>query len=262
MKKYKYVVTVGCSFTVDPPHNSNEFNLPTEGKSYGRLIAEHFGAKYYELATCGYSIQGMNRRTLEWSSKNKDKFKDTLIIVGMTSVGRIEIWNNKLNSWHNDSEHFQPPNSLFDQFKDHLMIYWTAEQRKNYFVNFYNDNAEFLLATNIIIGLQSFLTLNNIDHVFFDAMGPIDNHWDKVTAPLSSFANGNCYDKEDKLGHKLLFDSLVSYENWYKHPEWPSMAHFTILNPEMRVSENDSHPNKKAHKYWADCLLEYIEELI
>ena len=24
MKKYKYVVTVGCSFTVDPPHNSNE----------------------------------------------------------------------------------------------------------------------------------------------------------------------------------------------------------------------------------------------
>ena len=251
MKKYKYVVAVGCSFTVDPPHNSNEFNLPTEGKSYGRLIAEHFGAKYYELATCGYSIQGMNRRTLEWSSKNKDKFKDTLIIVGMTSVGRIEIWNNKENGWHSDSEHFQSPNSLIDQFKDILMIPWPSKQRKDYFINFYNENAEFFLMTQNIIGLQSFLTLNNIDHVFFDAMGPVDNYWEK-----------DCDDKEDKLGHKLLFDSLVSYENWYKHPEWPSMAHFTILNPEMRVSENDSHPNKKAHKYWADCLLEYIEELI
>jgi hypothetical protein len=215
------------------------------------LIAEHFGAKYYELATCGYSIQGMNRRTLEWSSKNKDKFKDTLIIVGMTSVGRIEIWNNKLNSWHNDSEHFQPPNSLFDQFKDHLMIYWTAEQRKNYFVNFYNDNAEFLLATNIIIGLQSFLTLNNIDHVFFDAIESTDKFWER-----------HCDDMQDILGHKLIFDNLVSQENWYRHPEYESMLDFTKKNPEMRVTETDVHPNKKAHKYWGECLLEYIEELI
>ena len=251
MKKYKYVVTVGCSFTVDPPHNSNELGIPKDGKSYGRLISEHLRVKYYDLADCGMSLQGMHRRILEWCGKNKDKFKDTLIILGTTSVGRIEIWNNKENGWHSDSEHFQSPNSLIDQFKDILMIPWPSKQRKDYFINFYNENAEFFLMTQNIIGLQSFLTLNNIDHVFFDAMGPVDNYWEK-----------DCDDKEDKLGHKLLFDSLVSYENWYKHPEWPSMAHFTILNPEMRVSENDSHPNKKAHKYWADCLLEYIEELI
>jgi len=31
---------------------------------------------------------------------------------------------------------------------------------------------------------------------------------------------------------------------------------------DMRVSEGDIHPNKEAHKYWADCLIEYIDEKI
>ena len=246
MKKYKYIVVFGCSMSAH-----GEGYLVSPGETYGDIVAEYFGAKCYNLASAGASLQHTSRSVLEWGSENKDKFKDTLVIIGKTNICRIEIWNNKENGWHSDSEHFQSPNSLIDQFKDILMIPWPSKQRKDYFINFYNENAEFFLMTQNIIGLQSFLTLNNIDHVFFDAMGPVDNYWEK-----------DCDDKEDKLGHKLLFDSLVSYENWYKHPEWPSMAHFTILNPEMRVSENDSHPNKKAHKYWADCLLEYIEELI
>jgi hypothetical protein len=67
---------------------------------------------------------------------------------------------------------------------------------------------------------------------------------------------------QDILGHKLIFDNLVSQENWYRHPEYESMLDFTKKNPEMRVTETDVHPNKKAHKYWGECLLEYIEELI
>jgi phospholipase/lecithinase/hemolysin len=31
-------------------------------------------------------------------------------------------------------------------------------------------------------------------------------------------------------------------------------------NPEMRIFPKDCHPNKKAHKYWAECLLEYIND--
>ena len=252
MKKYKYVVTVGCSFTVDPPHNSDV----KDGKSYGRLISEHFGAKYYELAGPGSSLQGMHRKTLEWCSKNTDKFEDTLIIIGMTSMGRVEIWNNKYNDggglhWHTDCRYFQPPDSLLDQFKDRLMIYWPAKQRKNYFINFYNENADFFLMAQNIIGLQSFLTLNNIDHVFFDAYWQISLKGEGLTKKFSV-----------KSEYKLLFDSLVSYENWYKHPKYESMVYFLSVHPEMRVSEEDWHPNKKAHKYWSECLLEYINEKV
>ncbi len=256
MKKYKYVVAAGCSFTLDPPYNNELLHLPKDGKSYGRLISEYFGSKYYELADNGLSLQGMHRRTLEWCSKNKDKFKDTLIIVGMTGLSRVEIWNNKYNDggglhWHTDCRYFQPPDSLLDQFKDRLMIYWPAKQRKNYFINFYNENAVFFLAIQSIIGLQSFLKLNNIDHIFFDALYPIDTYWEKF-----------CDDKEDKFGHKLLFDNLVSQENWYKNSEYKSMIDFTEKNSDMRLSEKDFHPNKKAHKYWAECLIEYINEKI
>ena len=255
MKKYKYVVTVGCSFTVDPPHNSNELGIPKDGKSYGRLISEHFGAKYYDLAGCGFSMQGMHRRILEWCSQNKDKFKDTLIIIGMTSMGRVEIWNNKYNDggglhWHTDCRYFQPPDSLLDQFKDRLLIYWPAKQRKNYFINFYNENADFFLMTQNIIGLQSFFKTNDIDHVFLDGMSPIDRHWERY-----------CDDK-DRFGYKLLFDNLVSQENWYKHPEYESLLELIWSNPEMRISEDDLHPNKEAHKYWAEYLIEYINEKI
>jgi len=255
MKKYKYVVVSGCSLSVDPPHNSADLGIPKDGKSYGKLISKHYGAKCYDLASCGNSMQGIHRRILDWCGKNTDKFEDTLILVGVTITGRKEIWNNKSNEWHSDTEYFQPPRSQLDRFKDRLLIYWPPEQRKNYWINFHNENAEFFLMTQNIIGLQSFLTLNNIDHVFFDAMGPLNKYWENT-----------CDDKEDKFGHKLLFDNLVSQENWYKNSEYKALSDFTEKNIEMRIGPTDLgedfHPNKKGHKYWAKCLMEFIDEKI
>ena len=69
------------------------------------------------------------------------------------------------------------------------------------------------MATNMIIGLQSFLEFNNIDHIFFDALNPIEKYYG---------------DKKDKL-----WNNLVSQENWYKHPEYESMMDFTSKNFEM-----------------------------
>ena len=120
------------------------------------------------------------------------------------------------------------------------------KERKKYFIKFYNENAVFITAINILVGLQSFFKLNNIDHIFFDAMYPIDEYWKTW-----------CDDKYDLRGYKLLFDNLVSQENWYKHPEYKSMIDFTQKNPEMRLK--DDHPNKRAHKYWADSLIKYLE---
>ena len=80
------------------------------------------------------------------------------------------------------------------------------------------------------------MTLNNIDHIFFDALprNPPNTGW----------------------------NNLVSQENWYKNSEYKSMIDFTEKNSDMRLSEKDFHPNKKAHKYWAECLIEYINEKI
>ena len=244
MKKYKYVISVGCSFS-----STDQPNLVDPGETYGDLIAKHFGAKHYNLSRTGGSLPGMNRKTLKWCSKNKDKFNDTLIILGMTEVARFEFWNNKGAAYAWERDGFwdaQLPKLVDLGVAEHLNA---PKFSKEQVVNFYNNNALFILTTNIIIGLQSFLKLNNIDHIFFDALYPIDTYWEKF-----------CDDKEDKFGHKLLFDNLVSQENWYKNSEYKSMIDFTEKNIEMRASESDPHPNKKAHKYWADCLIEYIDE--
>ena len=47
MKKYKYVVVSGCSFS-----SSDNPNLVNPGETYGDLIAEHLGAKFYNLSIC------------------------------------------------------------------------------------------------------------------------------------------------------------------------------------------------------------------
>jgi hypothetical protein len=235
MKKYKYVVVVGCSFSA-----SDGDDLVNSGETYGDLISDYFDAKFYNLSFSGGSIQRMNRKTLEWCSKNKDKFEDTLIILGMTVFNRGEIWNNKTKSWIRGTIDLLPP-GVFEDLSDErdipnlstdeFVIDWTLEERKKWFVNFYNDNAQITIANNILIGLQSFLTLNSIDHIFFDALAPPNKGW----------------------------DNLISSENWYNHPEYKTMMDFTEKNRDMRMSEEDFHPNKKGHKYWADKLYEFIK---
>jgi hypothetical protein len=246
MKKYKYVVVFGCSMSAH-----REGYLVSLGETYGDVVAKHFGAKCYNLASAGASLQHTSRSVLEWGSENKDKFKDTLVIIGKTNICRIEIWNNKINDWYNDCGWFQPRKDA-PWIKDRLVVDWPEEERKNYFINFYNDNVQFLYATHIIIGLQSFFKINDIDHVFFDALD----------TSLSDFWTRRCDDKKDRLGHKLLFDSFVSQENWYTHPEYYSMADFIGKNLELRLTKDDPHPNKEAHKFWGEYLIEFIDEKI
>ena len=262
MKKYNNVITVGCSFSA-----SDKSYLVNHGETYGDVVARHYGAKSYNLAKSGGGIDRMCRVVLEWFRK-VGSYKDTLIILGITDFGREEIWSNGLSDWYSDGnilftdenlELKHPSNKHLDKSSDFyiptvFVDYWSLEERKKYFINFYNDVAQFYKRTNDIIGLQSFLTLNNIDHVFFDALFPIDTFWAKFSDNMDI--------GEKELKYKVLWDDLVSRENWYVHPEYESMVHFLSVHPEMRISENNGHPNKKAHKYWGECLLEYINEKV
>jgi hypothetical protein len=233
MKKYKYVVVAGCSYSA-----SDDIGyLVNPGETYGDLVANYYGAELYNFSRSGHSLHYMNRVILDWCSRNKDKFKDTLIIFGITEPDRMEFWSNKEDRWQ-------------------AGYWWTnkAKRKANTFVKkwykyFHNAKAQFYEATNMILGLQSFFKVNDIDHIFFDGLISFDEYWELV-----------CDDEEDKLGHKLLFDNLVSKENWYIHPEYVSMCKLLEDNPEMRIFPKDCHPNKKAHKYWAECLLEYIND--
>jgi|TARA_Y100000296_G_scaffold11171_1_gene12897 hypothetical protein len=258
-KKYKYVVEVGCSYTAIGG------NLVKSGETYGDIVANHFGAKCYNLAMSGGSFQRMGRKVYQWCAKNKDKFNDTLILLGMTSLDRYEIWNNNSSSWQPITGHHWDSAVTMDAHWEYV-IPWTVSDKKKYFINFYNDKAQFLSYMNTIIGLQSFFKVNNIDNIFFNAFcGTLSSLHDpkSVTKGYSIVIDELPFTSKKKVepqvDFKLLWDNLVSKENWYTHPKYKAMSELSEI-PDMRISKEDEHPNKKAHKYWGECLLEYINE--
>jgi hypothetical protein len=242
MKKYEYVVASGCSFTAEEGN-----------QNYSSLIANHFGAKFYNLARSGGTVYHVNRTILEWCGKNKDKFNDTLIILGMPQLDRVTLWSNKDRVWQNVNVSCPIFNYRDKSYLESLFHFFDKEYRINYIKNFWNENVQFRYAINIIVGLQSFFKVNNIDHLFFDASAnpPYDTYCEEC-CDVESFG--------EEYSNKLLWDSLIEIENWYKHPEYSSFALFTMDNIDMRQSKTDIHPNKKGHKYWSECLIEYINE--
>jgi hypothetical protein len=249
---YDYVVVGGCSFSASDVARN-------KGGTYGDVISEHFGAKFYNLSRAGGTVYHVNRTILEWCGKNKNKFNDTLIMLGMPQLDRLTLWSNKTKSWENINlggppgklpwlEYVQPGHKLLDEF----FYTFNTEDMKKYVKNCWNENNQLRSGINIIVGLQSFFKVNNIDHVFFDASAypSCDTYW--KSCDEKSFG--------EQYSNRLLWDSLIETKNWYKHPKYKSMMDFTLKNIEMRVSESDHHPNRKGHKYWADCLLGYINE--
>tara|TARA_A100001515_G_scaffold53862_1_gene42662 strand:+ start:15 stop:758 length:744 start_codon:yes stop_codon:yes gene_type:complete len=237
---YKYIIVNGCSFTC----GINSDNFPLVNK---------YNAKFYNISKQGGSLQRIVRTTLDWISKNPKKINDTLFVLGITSIERFELFNNKSNSW-------APMNHWYGDIKirhsddksknqNSTLIGWSVEERNNYFYNFYNDNAIFYSAIKDIITLQTLFKLNNIDYVMFDSLEPLDSYWKRW-----------CDDKEDKFGYKTLYDNFVNKNYWFKHKKYDSMLQFTKNNSEMRVSKTDYHPNDKAHTYWGENLIKFIEE--
>ena len=293
MKKYKYVVVSGCSFSAcDAP------NTPLPGETYGDVVADHYGAKCYNLAKSGGSLPYMHRVILKWCSQNLDKWKDTLVILGLTAMSRMEIWNNKAYSILKENKNGLVGDEFPTRKKEHEDIPiidsqsgpwygnfgealqhtdedfyhhswghdypftrgWDEKERRNYFINFYNDNAQFLIATQIFIGLQSFFKANNIDYIFFDAIDRNSRErYRDYTRHHTKHELIRINNARASKDHKLLFDNLVSQENWFYHPIYFDLMDMTEENPDMRYSKKDLHPNKKAHKYWGECLIEFNE---
>ena len=267
MKKYKYVVVSGCSFSAcDAP------NTPLPGETYGDVVADHYGAKCYNLAKSGGSIPYMHRVILKWCSQNLDKWKDTLVILGLTAMSRMEMWNNKAyNILKENKNGFKVDEfpTRKKELDDHIPIIdaqsgpWYGnfgEALQHTDDNFYNDNAQFLITTQILIGLQSFFKANNIDYIFFDAIDStsreVHRDYTKNHTKHELIAINNARASKD---HKLVFDNLVSQENWFYHPKYIDIMEMTQKNPDMRASAEDFHPNKKAHKYWGECLIGFNE---
>jgi hypothetical protein len=91
---YKYLVANGCSFVNGDGYSDGLLKPPYR---FSTLLSKKLKCKDINLAQSGASNDRIIRTTFDWIENNKDKCKDTLLILGLTDVSRIELYLNELN---------------------------------------------------------------------------------------------------------------------------------------------------------------------
>ena len=241
MKEYTDVATFGCSFAYaigcshSNIHEDGPFvdkktkkitcynnHWPKIDECFGSIVSAGLGTNRHIEARMGGSNHYIIRKVFEWCRHNKNKWNSSLLLIGISESQRYEYHDEF--GWHQE----KPLDT------DGL----------GYFKHEMPDEVQWLSVVQGIIGLQSFLKLNNIDHVFFDSMTPL-----KKQKP-----------KNDTLGGTELFDNFVLYDDWYIHPKYESFWYTIKENPSLGAP--CTHPNVDGHKFWGESLLEYIHKMI
>lgn len=97
--KYKQVISTGCSYTnhsyeTENLSRSNKLDGEYKETSFTQVLAERLGVPYTNRAFNGASISTTVLNAYEWIESNKDYVKDTLLLIGITFRGRINLWRS------------------------------------------------------------------------------------------------------------------------------------------------------------------------
>lgn len=95
MSTVKHILGAGCSFTKNgwfyPPGSKQQResdHIQQEPNDYPRIIAENLGITADNIAIPGSGWQFQMYLVQKWVENNRDKVKDTLLVMGITSIER------------------------------------------------------------------------------------------------------------------------------------------------------------------------------
>ena len=248
IKDKKYVITLGCSFST-----SNDENLVEKGHTFGDVIAKHYDMELIELGVPAGSNQYIKNRFFEWFGKNPNKWNDTFVVVEWTEPGRHMWWNNKTNEWFNDTNQVYIKDT--ERFNDINLIHeWTYKERTKYAQNFMRNNYDEMRSyIEQIVTLQNCMKSWDIPYIMFNSLFDVHDE-------------GTLLDGNNKRDNKTMWDNLIDTKYFYRNEEhtvFRNMMEPPHQKPvkDLWITDNDSHPNKKAHKIWGDYLIKFIGEV-
>jgi len=188
--------------------------------SYGKRLADALFAELVCEASSGGSNDRTIRTTKEWIKNNPEKLADTFMVLQWTTWEREE--------WLHNSTWYQVNASGIDTVPSEL-----EERYKNYVINVDWD-FKTLEAHQKIWEMHLYLKERGIRHVFFSA-------------------------------HSTFSDIYETRQNWglnYLDPYLREKSYNAVLknNGFEYVNPQSYHFGADAHCFWADYLLQYIND--
>lgn len=280
-KKFKYLITSGCSFT--------EGHMLGARGSWATYLSKYLGLELINLAKGGNGNELITQNTINYATENKDIADKSLFVIQLSECLRfLVVYDNFFNKkmgenafvWH------ITPHQFLDFRKNNVEINsngfsdWDLNfQINNYLYEnrwqiaplFSNMTYALWRTHNNIINFVNFCKANNYEYIIFDG---INNHIPEKDE------DGNYYLLSSANEPKYKIDVFPDNENFNKkninfgvsekileilksNPRYinnDTMTYQINLNPEYSKG-NGGHPNEILSKLYAKKLKKILEDL-
>ncbi len=214
---------------------NNRFDI-----TYPKLVGNYFNCDIIFEGEFGGSINRLINKTYDYIFNND--VTNTLFIIEMPPGWRDEFYSVELNRNVNmtignilspdDETDVACGNDVKDLHKIHKDI-------SNYFYKFVDYNKDRKKWMNSIMGLLSYLKLNNLNYILIDS-GDFQTY----------LRNYNLNENDYNL---LWFDNGNAMNNWIND-------HNLTIKKETNGLSNDEHMGIKGHQLVAEKIIKYVEE--
>lgn len=209
----------GCSFNTPRPKDGVETFVSKE-------IAKHYNLEHTNLAMGGRGNKRIGFTTKWYFELEKEAGQDSFVVIGWSSMVR----NDYVSSDKHKVDRIDRTEIGWRTWKTTDEIKW-LQGFKGYDI----ENTLRMDFLDCVINLQSYLKLNKIPYVMYNAL---PNYNDDTILDF------------DVLSEAI--DMTRFFAPSTSHMEWIQQRGFV-------VSENDPHPSEEGHKIWAKQLIEFID---
>ncbi len=240
-KKYKKLVTSGCSFT--------QGHYQGEEAAWGYQLSQLLGCEHVNRGSGGSSNNFILHKIIKYCESND--MTDCCVGIQLSERSRREYWLKDKGRYTTIngaaiSDEFYQLGGLEESHAEFL------NKNQEFFHEIWFDDSENALRTiQTIILAKSYLLSKNIDFIIFEGIGNLLDTEHKI---VSSY-NGDI--DEGPLVRNDYKTKLLDDDHIYK--KYPNMMPF-MFNHELFNDDNGRHPNIEFVKWWVNEMYDYLKE--
>jgi hypothetical protein len=228
MKKFKYLVVNGCSYSAGANMYENQTNIQEKtGKNrFSKLLSNKLKCEEINLSKPGASNGRIFRTTFDWIQNNKEKVDNTLFVIGITGLTRLDLFSNKS--------------------KEFIITTYLA------------DRQDILkeLTESLGCSLDEFLNWRNFQIEYLMNHNTIRKHTERECILLDNFVNNNVVFFNAISSADISIKSLKFLE-FYNESEKK-----VVLDWQGIGIKNHLHPNESQHKDMSENLFKFIKDML